>query len=37
MVDVKLVELAMRSQYTVIPEMMWPICQKVTPISIMAN
>ena len=36
-VDVKLVELAMRSQYTVTPEMMWPICQKVTAISIMAS
>ena len=36
-VDVKFVELAMRSHYTVTPEMMWPICQNVTPISIMAR
>ena len=36
-VDVKFVELAMKSHYTVTPEMMWPICQNVTPISIMAR
>ena len=36
-VDVKFVQLAMKSQYTVTPEMMWPICQNVTPISIMAK